>query len=351
MYRRPGIVPGQPARGEAFSTDAECSSWLTRGRQEYRLEPAPEAPQPTKRIAALMKKTRFCKHYLRGHCRFGDKCAYAHQAVELVPKPDLAKTRMCIHFAAGRCRNERCFFAHGHQELQSGAPEEEQDTISGRWAPDQVHPPMNQVWHLDREAEMELRLASLNISRVPPGLSCSDTVYQYDQLPQAPDNCGFKVRDRFQSLGTTSRTESTHLSRDHLQSLGTTPRTESTYLSNENMSQALLSPESSEGLEAPSLSDVGGIGNSNGYTYAWNETKPCPRGSLEAAAHFEVAQLGCREEMDSSSKDLLLNWLRSCEHAQYLSPTSEYKIVQLFLRDSSWAATFPNLAEKCKTQF
>jgi hypothetical protein len=278
---RPGIVSGQPAIDDARSADAQWSSWLTRGRQDYRPQPTPEPPEPTKRIATLMRKTCFCKHYLRGHCRFGDKCAYAHQAAELVQKPDLAKTRMCVHFTAGRCRNERCFFAHGNQELQPGALEEEQETFSGRSPPALGHPLVNQVWHLDREAEMELQLASLNIKRGPPGLARFDSVYQHNQLPQAPANYGFKVRDRLQSLGTTSRTESTQLS-------------------NGNMSQS-ESNASSEVFEDPLLSDVSGVGNSNGYNHELKETK------LERAAvePLEVAQLGCSEEMSSNSQDSL----------------------------------------------
>lgn len=44
----------------------------------------------------------------------------------------------------------------------------------------------------------------------------------------------------------------------------------------------------------------------------------------------------------------LYEWLRSYEHAEQLSFQTKSKIAQLFLRDSSWAAAFPNLADMCK---
>jgi hypothetical protein len=138
---------------------------------------------------------------------------------------------------------------------------------------------MNQVSDLDLEAHMQLQLASLTmkLQRVPAGFARFDAVYQHNQSPQAADNCDIEIRDGFQSLGTMSRTESTHLS------VG-------------NMSQA-ESNDSFEGLEAPLLSDLGPIHNSNRYNHALKETK------LEQAAAepLKVVPLHCKTDSNSQA--------------------------------------------------
>eukprot|EP01065_Artemidia_motanka_P029429 TRINITY_DN3553_c1_g1_i1.p2 TRINITY_DN3553_c1_g1~~TRINITY_DN3553_c1_g1_i1.p2 ORF type:complete len:411 (+),score=187.11 TRINITY_DN3553_c1_g1_i1:83-1315(+) len=40
-----------------------------------------EAPEPA--VDATKLKTRLCRHFDRGYCRFGDKCGFAHGSVEL----------------------------------------------------------------------------------------------------------------------------------------------------------------------------------------------------------------------------------------------------------------------------
>jgi len=84
----------------------------------------PEPQPPTKRVAKRLVKTRFCKHYLRGHCKYQDKCAYAHQAEELMPRPNLVKTKMCVSFLSGACMNNECTYAHGFQELRQASHQE-----------------------------------------------------------------------------------------------------------------------------------------------------------------------------------------------------------------------------------
>lgn len=74
-------------------------------------------PAPKKRIGKLLQKTTLCKHFMRGNCRFEEKCSFAHQLEDLLVKPNLEKTRMCAHFKAGYCRKYNCSYAHGPQEL------------------------------------------------------------------------------------------------------------------------------------------------------------------------------------------------------------------------------------------
>lgn len=109
-----------PAMQSGFPVDLGSAYQGTEG-SECPSEPAPEPPPPKKRIAKLLKKTSLCKHYMRGNCRFEDKCAYAHQADELSKRPDLAKTRMCVSFLAGSCEKEDCKYAHAFDEVLTRA--------------------------------------------------------------------------------------------------------------------------------------------------------------------------------------------------------------------------------------
>eukprot|EP00435_Cladocopium_sp_Y103_P020432 s2560_g5.t1 len=54
-------------------------------------------------------KTKLCKHFTKGYCKFEDKCFFAHDISELV----------CQRFMAlGVCFNDHCSFAHGIEELR-----------------------------------------------------------------------------------------------------------------------------------------------------------------------------------------------------------------------------------------
>lgn len=64
-------------------------------------------------------KTKLCKHYTKGYCRFEDSCLFAHDVSELMYRPDMTKTKLCNRFMSeGACFNENCSFAHGPENLR-----------------------------------------------------------------------------------------------------------------------------------------------------------------------------------------------------------------------------------------
>lgn len=64
-------------------------------------------------------KTKLCKHYTKGYCKFEDHCFFAHDLGELLFRPDLTKTKLCQTFMmTGACSNDRCSFAHGVEDLR-----------------------------------------------------------------------------------------------------------------------------------------------------------------------------------------------------------------------------------------
>mmetsp|Transcript_51118 Transcript_51118/g.118815 ORF Transcript_51118/g.118815 Transcript_51118/m.118815 type:complete len:441 (+) Transcript_51118:59-1381(+) len=65
-------------------------------------------------------KTKFCRYYNVGQCRYGTDCPFAHSQSELTIAPDLTKTTLCEAWLAGQCQltAEQCQYAHGEGELR-----------------------------------------------------------------------------------------------------------------------------------------------------------------------------------------------------------------------------------------
>jgi hypothetical protein len=90
------------------------------------LKPRHEAPPPQPQaipgakidISKQLHKTKMCMHYLKGKCRYGPECSYAHSEIELKGRPNLRKTRLCKNFEMAQCDNPNCPFAHGGEELR-----------------------------------------------------------------------------------------------------------------------------------------------------------------------------------------------------------------------------------------
>lgn len=87
-----------------------------------RVKPAKHIVKPNGSHAQPMiqfVKTKLCKHFTKGYCKFEDHCFFAHDLSELLFRPDLTKTKLCQAFmTTGACSNDRCSFAHGVEDLR-----------------------------------------------------------------------------------------------------------------------------------------------------------------------------------------------------------------------------------------
>jgi hypothetical protein len=93
---------------------------------KLRLKPRHE-PSPTQQqakpgakidVSKQLHKTKMCMHFLKGKCRYGPECSYAHSEIELKGRPNLRKTRLCKNYEMAQCDNPNCPFAHGGEELR-----------------------------------------------------------------------------------------------------------------------------------------------------------------------------------------------------------------------------------------
>ena len=73
--------------------------------------------------ANQQRKTALCKYFLKGVCRNGGECSYAHGIDDLKEKPNLHKTSWCTEYLrTGRCpaldRGVECNFCHEQAEFR-----------------------------------------------------------------------------------------------------------------------------------------------------------------------------------------------------------------------------------------
>lgn len=67
-----------------------------------------------------LRKTKMCRYHLRGNCKHGSGCCFAHGSTDLARRPDLSKTQLCLTFQlGGQCNDPNCGFAHSKEELRS----------------------------------------------------------------------------------------------------------------------------------------------------------------------------------------------------------------------------------------
>jgi hypothetical protein len=70
-------------------------------------------------LETQLQKTKLCRYHMKGLCKHGSDCRFAHGKDQLVQPPNLQKTRMCPDLQEkGVCNNPHCTFAHHENELK-----------------------------------------------------------------------------------------------------------------------------------------------------------------------------------------------------------------------------------------
>lgn len=133
-------MPARRAGGGLVDPSARLASRLLASKAQQ----AASSPKIGRRVAVdlsafqvgpsleetrALEKTRLCDFFLRGGCRRGAACSFAHGCEQLRPQPDLFRTQLCAGFATkGECAfGDRCRFAHSADEVR--AP---RDHVRGR---------------------------------------------------------------------------------------------------------------------------------------------------------------------------------------------------------------------------
>ena len=60
-------------------------------------------------------KTKMCRHFLNGRCKYSENCTFSHDKAELTIRTDFAKTKLC---KKPGCVDPVCGYAHSSDELR-----------------------------------------------------------------------------------------------------------------------------------------------------------------------------------------------------------------------------------------
>jgi len=71
-------------------------------------------------VPGQFRKTKFCRFFESGSCRYETGCTFAHTLQELEDLPDLKKTSICKSWQSGCCKlsADECTYAHGKEDLR-----------------------------------------------------------------------------------------------------------------------------------------------------------------------------------------------------------------------------------------
>lgn len=61
-------------------------------------------------------KTKMCRHFLNGKCKYNEECTFSHDTSELLIRKDMAKTKLC---KKSNCIDTNCSYAHSFAEIRA----------------------------------------------------------------------------------------------------------------------------------------------------------------------------------------------------------------------------------------
>lgn len=316
---------------DIFSTDLASTTYNSNSSQSSGEDQA-DPPSPKNRASVwtdkqftkLLKKTSLCKHFLKGHCFFEDKCQYAHHASELQPKPNFAKTRMCAHFLAGYCKNDHCRYAHDQAEVKetssiSGQPQEQDETTTAK-TPKRL--PKGEKKNQQPQ-------------EVPGALLAKHVEVGYQSMPlmmpEAPSPWAALSQPRFVN--------------EHSRSSAQVP--------------LRLGEPMKIGLSSCQDEELVGF-NMDQSVDAWQGEirkplptgpvrKPLPTGPVRPQVDVPLPSTvvpRCGVFPDAMNGEWLLGFLQACENADALDDVMKYPLQQIFMTDARLTSKFPRLSAK-----
>jgi len=334
-----------------------------------------EPPVPTKRIGKHLTKTRYCKHYLRGYCRYGHKCAYAHQADELMPKPDLIKTKLCLSFFSGACLNENCTYAHGMQEMRRARPKMSNGATHQVYAEpvsantsaahrQQMFPTAeatsspvleaellpglaSQLSKLPHPAQQAAREAAWQAAQMAAEQAVSKVLYNVNgsnlQTPHGPGEAA--QRQQQEQVWQANSNEETHLLHAVLTKLAQQYTEEK-----EQESELYMEKQKQDAwkLRGDHSALPGEAARNKEVMQLYMEKQQQAREARAVARWGSLAT-----NVLSTSKRSFISqyeWLWNCENSHRLTEREEYVISFMFLRDAKWVPIFPGLAQRCSVR-
>jgi len=360
------LDPGKVDRGSGLSEDGSSlagsdhqgtGSTVTGSQQSnYQMnmqaqDTLLDPPPPLKRIARQLMKTRYCKHFLRGYCRYEHKCAYAHQAEELMPKPDLVKTKICLNFLSGACLNPNCTYAHGLQEMRNArgsGTSTSGSSASGlvmHGAPVSSPPSYASGSSVSgdqtRQHVSQHDLVSPSLESILPAGLVSGLRAQARRREMVADN---QISDGMQGLNSHGyqKQHGRQPPIPEAQSMWEQPQ----HLWHSKQDGELLETVLNKLTQIHSDASLQRINErrEEELLMRYNEHRDA-RVQLVLTRWCSLALY--LKKAQKMGLVLQYRWLSSCENANSLSLTDEARIAYLFLHDAKWVSMFPRLAHRC----
>ena len=120
--KRSSVAKNAPMRSDSTST-VDTVVLISHTNRQSLNRPAiettttTESPSPFEfnAMKRQLYKTKMCRHYLNGKCKYNKDCTFSHDRSELLVRKDMAKTKLC---KKPHCSDPNCAYAHSVVEIR-----------------------------------------------------------------------------------------------------------------------------------------------------------------------------------------------------------------------------------------
>lgn len=105
---------------EPASETSGCGSAVTSSSQPCGCGSAGTSSSNQVADAAILKRTKLCRFFIKGQCVRGESCTFAHGTTDLRAQPDWFRTQLCHdwHKSQSCAYGSKCKFAHSSSEVR-----------------------------------------------------------------------------------------------------------------------------------------------------------------------------------------------------------------------------------------